>query len=208
MAPEIARMVAGKSLVIFDFDGTLADSSPLHARAFAQVLAPLGVAVDYPRIMGMRTDAAMRQCLAEAGLDPDDDRIAALVAAKQALGRKLIARELRAFAQADALVRALRGQVRLALVSSGSRATVVPAAAQLGYAGWFDPLICGDDVAQAKPDPQGFLMALAQAGVAAHQALVLEDSPAGFAAALAAGIGCVDVSDWDRPRLMEGAHGA
>ena len=61
------QLLQGKRLLIFDFDGTVADTSPLHAAAFAQVLAPLGIAVDYPAIAGLKTLDAMRKCLAAGG---------------------------------------------------------------------------------------------------------------------------------------------
>lgn len=196
----LASRLRGKRLAIFDFDGTLVDSAPLHARAFAEVLAPLGVAVDYARIAGLRTDAAMRHALAAAGIAVDAARLEALVRAKQARGRALIAEELRALPAAAALLARLRGAVRLALVTSGSRATVRLALGRLGWDDWFDPFVCGDDVREAKPHPEGFRRALALAGVAAAEAIVFEDSPVGFAAAEAAGLAWIDARDL--PRLM------
>jgi len=90
------------------------------------------------------------------------------------------------------------------MVTSGSRGTVSLALEKLGYTDWFDPLICADDVSQAKPAPEGFLKALQISGVPADAALVFEDSQAGFTAAAAAGLGFVDARfiSW---KLHEGA---
>ena len=205
VAPLVARPdspLAGKRLLIFDFDGTIADTSPLHAAAFAAVLAPLGVPVDYPRISGMRTREALLACTRAAGLAPGEGLIAELVVAKQAHVRERLSSELRPMPGVDAFLRAVRGRLPLALATSGSRATVERALDALGYAGWFAPALCAEDVRRAKPDPEIFSALLAQTGCAPEDALVFEDAEAGFTAAGAAGIAWVDVrpNPWDTLR--------
>lgn len=192
-APELATALAGKTLLIFDFDGTIADSSPLHEQAFRTVLEPLGVAVDYPRIAGRSTADAIRACFEQAGWPvPVAAELGVLAARKQALGRELIRDRLQPLPAADALLRWARGRFRLALVTSGSRATIELSIERLGYSGWFDPLITADDVATAKPEPEGFLLALRESGVEPAQALIFEDSETGFAAARRSGVDYVD----------------
>mgnify|MGYP001765078464 CR=1 FL=1 len=190
----LADQLRGKQLLIFDFDGTVADTSPLHARAFAEVLSPLGVAVEYERIAGLSTADAMRQCLAVAGLILEEETLARLVADKQSVVRDMIRQGLQPLPGMDDLLRWARPRYRLAMVTSGSRGTVNLSLAALGYEGWFDPLLCAEDVAVAKPSPEGFLQACALAGCEADEALVFEDSSAGLQAAEAAGLQCVDVS--------------
>lgn len=192
-----------KRLLIFDFDGTVADTTPLHAAAFAQVLAPLGIAVAYHRIAGLKTLDAMRQCLNGTGRTLEDAELAALVMAKQQCVRQMIGQALQPLPGVDAFLRWARPRYKLAMVTSGSRGTVSLALEKLGYTGWFDPLICADDVEMAKPAPEGFLMALQLAGVLAGDALVFEDSEAGFQAAAQAGLGYVDVRSTGWPS-MEG----
>ena len=60
---SIRCLLAGKTALIFDFDGTIAETTPLHARAFEETLAPLGVAADYPSIAGLKTQEAIVRCL-------------------------------------------------------------------------------------------------------------------------------------------------
>lgn len=189
---QLHELLRGRSLLIFDFDGTLADSSPLHARAFAETLAPLGVEVDYPAIAGMATYDAVSACLRRAGHAASDSEIQALAAKKQSIGRALIAEELTPLPGAAEFLEWARERFRISLVSSGSRATIDLALARLGLDGWFDPLICADDLTRAKPDPEGFRLALECTRTSADAALVFEDSAAGFAAAAAAGIACWD----------------
>lgn len=195
----LAERLRAARLLIFDFDGTVADTSPFHAAAFATVLAPYGIAVDYPRIAGRRTLDALRACISEAGRDPADLPLDALVAQKQQLVREQIARGLAPLPGVDPFLRWARARYPLALATSGSRGTVGLALETLGYAGWFDPFVCADDITHAKPHPELFLTVLARTGCAAADALVFEDSASGFAAADAAGIGWVDARAnlWD-----------
>lgn len=199
-----ADLLRDKQLLIFDFDGTVADTSPLHAAAFSQVLAPLGIIVDYPSIAGLKTLDAMRQLISVAGKSSNDSEIVALVSAKQSLVRQMIGCALQPLPGVDAFLQWARPRYKLAMVTSGSRGTVGMALEKLGYSGWFDPLICADDVERAKPAPEGFLMALQLTGVAAGDALVFEDSEAGFQAAAQAGLAYVDVRRAVWP-LIEGA---
>jgi HAD superfamily hydrolase (TIGR01509 family) len=192
-AEALRKLLDGKRLLIFDFDGTVADTAPLHAAAFAEVLAPLAVAVDYPSIAGLKTLDAMRVCLRQAELELPDEQVAGLVMAKQQRVRQMIAQDLQPLPGVDGFLRWARPRYRLAMVTSGSRGTVSLALEKLGYTRSFDPLICADDVAQAKPDPEGFLRALQITGVPAAGGLVFEDSDAGLQAARNAVLDVIDV---------------
>jgi beta-phosphoglucomutase len=186
--PNLAGALRGKRLLIFDFDGTVADTTPLHATAFSEVLAPFGIEVNYSCIAGLKTLDAMRQCLHGAGRFLDESALAALVTAKQQSVRKMISNALHPLPGVDAFLRWARPTYRLAMVTSGSRDTVSLALGQLGYTGWFDPLICADDVQHAKPDPEGFLAAMRITGIPPKEVLIFEDSLAGVTAAKNAGV--------------------
>jgi HAD superfamily hydrolase (TIGR01509 family) len=201
----LARLLARKRLLIFDFDGTLVDSSPLHARAFAEVFAPHGVAVDYARIAGMTTDAAVDRLAEEAGLSLDEAARARLIGAKRERGLELIERELAAIDGAPDFVRAAARRFRLALCTSGSRRSVEAALARVGLDGCFDPAVTADDVARGKPDPEAFLQVLDRTGAAAGEALIFEDADSGIAAAAAAGIDALRIVE---PGAARGADEA
>jgi HAD superfamily hydrolase (TIGR01509 family) len=191
---NLQQLLHGKQLLIFDFDGTVADTTPLHAAAFSEVLAPLGIKVDYSCIAGLKTLDAIRQCLQGAGRVLDEVALAALVTAKQQSVRQMISHRLQPLPGVDTFLRWARQRYRLAMVTSGSRATVSLALGKLGYSGLFNPLISADDVQHAKPDPEGFLKVLRITGVTAAESLVFEDSAAGFNAAHQAGLEFVDVN--------------
>jgi HAD superfamily hydrolase (TIGR01509 family) len=189
--------LAGKRLLIFDFDGTLADTSPLHARAFVETLTPLGVPVDYPRLAGLKTRDAMEKAFRSVNRASQEVDVGALVAEKQRRVRELIEQELKPSPRIDAFLRWAQMRFRLAMVTSGSRGTIDLALRKLRYENWFDPLICAEDVERAKPEPEGFLKALELAQCEAPAALIFEDSESGFAAARAAGIEFIDVANFD-----------
>lgn len=201
--PELAALLAGRKLLIFDFDGTVADSSPLHEAAFKAVLEPLGIAVDYPRLAGRSTRDAMRLSYQLAGqAEPDASLVEELARRKQELGRELIADQLTALPAAAALLEWARPRFPLALVSSGSRATIELSLGRLGMADWFVSVITADEVALAKPDPQGFLLALDRNQVRPEAALVFEDAESGFEAARRAGIDWIDARRFDQLMIV------
>jgi HAD superfamily hydrolase (TIGR01509 family) len=191
----LGDLIADRKLLIFDFDGTVADTSPLHAAAFEKVLAPLSVSVDYPKVAGMRTADAMRVLLQSHGVCLSPSEIVALVQAKQRTVRSLISHRLNPLGGVDDFLRWAKSRYLLSLATSGSRETVALALKALGYEGWFEPVVCGEDVVRGKPAPDALLQVLAITGMAAQEAFVFEDSEFGFAAAEAAGIAWCDARE-------------
>lgn len=91
------------------------------------------------------------------------------------------------------LVSRLRGRTRLGLASNSPRLLVDTALATAGLLGVFDAIVTSDDVQRAKPAPDLYLLACERLGVAPGDALALEDSASGVAAAKAAGLTCIAV---------------
>ena len=200
----LLSQLQGKKLLIFDFDGTVADTSPLHAAAFEKVLSPLGVAVHYPSIAGMKTADAILRCVSTCSVDLSRDELNDLVAAKQKLVREMIRTQLEPLPGVDRFLRWARQHYRLSMATSGSRGTVGLALEKLGYAQWFDPLVCAEDVEYAKPHPDAFEKVLAISDCSPESALVFEDSDAGLLAAKAAKVDCVHIQEDSWIGFMEG----
>jgi HAD superfamily hydrolase (TIGR01509 family) len=93
----------------------------------------------------------------------------------------------------DAVAEATRLGIRLGVASSSSRAWVAGHLERLGLADFFDCVRCRDDVAKTKPDPELYSAVCACLGVAPGEAVALEDSANGIAAAKAAGMRCVAI---------------
>ena len=194
VSPLAARL-ARKTLLIFDLDGTLADSSPIHDRAFREAFAPLGIVPDYSTIAGMTTDAAVAKILSDAAIHVSDERRVALVEDKRQRSLALLDTELVEIDGSTAFVKRAQVTYRLALCSSGSRPAVERSIALLGLAGAFDPVVTANDIVRGKPDPEGFLRVLDQTGINAADALVFEDADSGIEAAANAGIDALRIGD-------------
>ena len=194
MIESLKLLVKRKKLLIFDFDGTLADTSPLHAKAFEQVLGPFDIVFDYRLIAGMKTPDALRKCFALAGIDNlSSDLIADLTDKKQRIVRHLISLDLKPLPGINDLLGAVTASHQLALVSSGSRLTVGLALAKLHFEDIFNIAILAEDVVFSKPSPEGFLKALELSGAGRSEALSFEDSEVGGEAARKAGIDYCDI---------------
>lgn len=189
----LAELLRRKRLLIFDFDGTIVDSSPLHARAFNEAFAAHGISVDYSRIAGLTTDAAVDLVADEAGIVLDAPGRALLIADKRARALRLVEAELEAIEGSIAFLRRARRHFPMALCTSGSRPTIERALERVGLVGTFEPVITAGDVRRGKPDPEGFLKAAGHHGVGPDDALVFEDAESGLAAARAAGMDVVHV---------------
>lgn len=195
LSPALSKLLSGKQLLIFDFDGTIADTSPLHAQAFTETLAPFGIVVCYQHIAGLRTAEALLSCFDEAGLEPPTScELKTLVNEKQQRVRELIQTSLQPIPPMDAFLRWAHTRYQMALVTSGSRETVGLALNKLNYQSLFKTQIFAEDVRAGKPDPEGFNLALKTQSCKAGQALVFEDSKAGFQAATAAKLDFVDIN--------------
>lgn len=190
--------LADRDLLIFDFDGTVADTTPLHAQAFAEVLAPHGVSVHYPDIAGLRTQDAIARCLAGSSVAAEHALVTQLTHRKQERVRALIASSIQPMPGVSGFLDWAQGRWPVALATSGSLGTVSLALRALGWSERFAPMVFADDVSRAKPAPDLFIEVLRRAGVPPERALVFEDAPSGLAAARAAGIDHVDVRhiDW------------
>ncbi|MFM8341103.1 MAG: HAD family hydrolase [Methylomonas sp.] len=189
----LIKQLLNKKLLIFDFDGTLADTSALHAQAFAETLAPFGIEINYSLLAGRKTLDAFIVCFDCAGLPtPDNELLAKLTINKQLRVRELIANSVEPLPGVDKFLAWAKQHYRMAMVTSGSRGTVELALEKLGYTGWFDPILFAEDVIHAKPHPEGFLRVLEITNISANDALIFEDSEAGFKAANLAGLHYLD----------------
>jgi beta-phosphoglucomutase-like phosphatase (HAD superfamily) len=126
---------------------------PLHARAFDETLAPLGVAVDYASIAGLKTGEAIVGCLRTRVAAKRISICRRWSRKSSGAPRKLTEEQLEPFPAVEAFLVWARSRFRMAAVTSGSRGTMTLALRKLGYEGWFDPIVCAEDVAHAKPVP-------------------------------------------------------
>jgi HAD superfamily hydrolase (TIGR01509 family) len=192
---NLTAALVEKKVLIFDFDGTLANTSELHAAAFSKVLGSFGIAVDYQNIAGMNTLDAIQKCLIENSVELDPEGVDDLVLKKQDSVRNMIKESLEPIAGVREFLVWANKRFKLALVTSGSRATVCVALEKLKFNDLFELMIFSEDVKNSKPSPDGFLLAAKHYDVESKCCLVFEDSKAGIDAAIGANMQVVDVSD-------------
>lgn len=182
--------------VLFDFDGVLVDSEPVHWACWMEVLSPLGIRLDwetYQRNCIGVADLAMLNFLASLASEPmDAEALRPLYPVKKASFRRKMAEGDHLAPGVGPLMQSLKGRYRLAVVTSSGRGEVEPVLAKAGLLPFLDGVIFGEDVACHKPAPEPYMKAAALIG--ARTPLVIEDSEAGVQSANAAGFDVVRVS--------------
>ncbi|MEX1119661.1 MAG: HAD family phosphatase [Terrimicrobiaceae bacterium] len=177
---------------IFDCDGTLADTMPLHYRAWSRAMAEEGA--DFPETTfyewGGRPAADIVASLNErCGLSMPPVET---VRRKEKYFLELL-HEVEAIDPVVDIARRTRGFAPMAVASGGHRELVVATLELLEIHDWFDAVICAEDYENGKPAPDPFLVAAERLGIAPEHCLVFEDSPTGIASAKAAGMDYVFV---------------
>ena len=183
---------------LFDCDGTIADSMPLHYVAWKTVFDEWGAS--FPEDIfyawgGMPTAEIIARLNQEQGLAMPVEEVAE---EKEALYFEILP-QLKAVPEVMAEVEAMHGKIPFAVVSGSTRESVVKSLEALGILGKFETLVCAGDYVKSKPDPEPFLVAAERLGVAAEDCLVFEDTEMGIAAAAAAGMKSVKIlQPWER----------
>ncbi|HEY9101472.1 HAD-IA family hydrolase [Chitinimonas sp.] len=174
--------------VLFDMDGTITDTTPLHDAAwseFARNELGVHVAAGDPRLAPGRTVDVVRAVL---GREVADEEAHRLGVAKERLFHDMARGKLEPIA-GFARYRAWLGQqgIKTALVTNAPWINIEFTLAELDLALGFDVIVGAEDVARGKPHPDPYLLACEKLGVKPAEALVHEDSALGIAAGIAAG---------------------
>lgn len=188
--------------ILFDFDGTLANSEEAHRGVWNRILAAYGTELgeqEYKRdYAGLPVPAGAHKVRKARGLAVDELE---LIERKTRLTAEVFASvpvELMPHAR-EALEWARGRGLRLALVTGTARAELTPTLDHHGLAGFFECVVTRDDVAHSKPDPESYLRALELLGLPASAALAIEDTCHGVQAADAAELEVVAIpNDYSR----------
>lgn len=188
--------------VIFDMDGVLIDSYHAHYRSWLEMAEPEGLSfteAEFATTFGHTSREIIARFWGEGRYD--DAQIAELDRRKEAAYRKIIETDFPDMPGAVELLRSLRAAgFRLAVGSSGPPENVAMVLEKLDARELFDAVVTGADVRRGKPDPEVFLLAAQRLGVVPGNCAVIEDAPAGVAAANAAGMTSVGLLSTGRTR--------
>lgn len=192
--------IAEIAAVVFDLDGVLLDSEPLHFRAAARAFASEGQSLrmeEYRRSIGMGAVETWTAWKDRHGLCAG---VADLIALDERARLDEIRNGVVPIPAATVLARRLReAGTPLAIASSSTPETIDAELEAIGLSDVFDLRISGEQVSRAKPAPDVYLRAAELLGMPPRHCLAIEDSPVGVRAAKAAGMTCVAVpTDWTR----------
>jgi HAD superfamily hydrolase (TIGR01509 family) len=186
------------SAYLFDCDGTIADSMPLHYVAWKQALQPWNC--DFAEELfyawgGTPIAEIIATLNREQGLAMPVETVARL---KEDLYLEQLP-QLKAVPEVLEHIEAQHGRIPFAVVSGSTRESVDASLKSLNLLDRFDTLVCAGDYRKAKPDPEAFLLAAARLGVAPETCLVFEDTEMGVQAARSAGMAWVKIPPpWER----------
>ena len=186
--------------VIWDVDGVLIDSGEQHRRAWEQLAREEGLPYSdaaFWATFGMRNADIFPRMF---GVSGPPERIVALGGRKEAIYRALLAENAVALPGAKELLAALHAAgYRQALGSSAPPANLEAILSLLGIASFLNAIVSGEQVAHGKPAPDIFLAAAERLNIPPAHCLVIEDAPAGVAAAHAGGMRCLAVRRAGQP---------
>jgi len=175
--------------VIFDMDGVIVDSEPLHERAFREVFEEIGYGqnhgIDFPAYYGQSDLIVWRDFIARHRPSQSLDE---LLARKEGKFAALLKREEPIYVGLPELLEKVAARYRLALASGSRHPTINAVLALRGLRRFFRVIVSSEDVAHGKPAPDIFLRTAELLDVAPKECCVIEDSASGVEAALAAGM--------------------
>jgi HAD superfamily hydrolase (TIGR01509 family) len=188
---------------LFDCDGTIADSMPLHYNAWTEVLADWNCVYEEDLFYSWG-GKPVRKIIADLnkihGLEMP---VEAMATRKEGLYLAQIP-QLKAIPEVLEFIEAEHGRIPFAVVSGSTRDSVVGSLSVLGLLDKFDTIVSADDYEHGKPAPDCYLLAAERLGVAPANCLVFEDTEMGIESATAAGMASVKVATAMERRRLNG----
>ena len=176
--------------IVFDFNGTLSDDEPVLCEIFMHLFAehgrPLSAQEYFDQLAGLSDPEIVKTWLGEDHPDVEE-----VIAERLRRYRARVADGSTIHEHVREAVRCAAERVPLAICSGAARAEIEPVVEAAGLAPCFRAIVSSDDVVHGKPDPEGYVKALALLDAQPGEALVFEDTEAGVASARAAGVGHV-----------------
>jgi beta-phosphoglucomutase len=192
--------------VIFDFDGVIVDTEPLHYKSFQRVLEPLRLGFgwqDYvDTYMGFDDRDAFVEAFKRGAVKLDSDLLHYLISKKALLFQDVISDGVTAYPGVIELIRRLQAEkIPLAICSGALRSDIHPILTILGLTDYFDTVVTAEDVIKSKPDPECYRLAFDKLcqrhkmSLSTGSTVAIEDTPTGILSARLAGLQVIAVSN-------------
>jgi beta-phosphoglucomutase len=194
--------------IVFDFDGVLADSEPLHLRVYQELLEPQGIQIDQPayeaRYLGYDDVGVFQKIAEDYSLMLGDEEIEMLIEAKSRRFQELVSSGEVLYPGAVTLVRRLGAAWPLGIASGALRAEIELMLRGAGLLDAFAFIVSSGDTEHTKPAPDPYLRAAELHGAPATSCVAIEDSHWGLQSARAAGMRTIAVTHtYPRDTLTE-----
>jgi HAD superfamily hydrolase (TIGR01509 family) len=195
-------MTGALQAIVFDFDGVIANSEPLHLRAFQQTLADRQLALTpadyYSRYLGYDDVGVFRHVALDRGIALTDDDIGALVEQKGQYIQQLLSAGEVLFPGATDFIRQAAASVPVAIASGAQRHEIEEILEATGLDGHFAVIVAAGDTVRGKPAPDPYarafqLLQRSTPSLAPDRCVAIEDSRWGLDSARDAGLRCVAV---------------
>jgi beta-phosphoglucomutase len=203
--------------VVFDFDGVMVNTEPLHFAAFREILGTKGMAFNWEEYvscyLGFDDRDVFKKVFKKGGRILIRAELSKLILAK-ALAFQRLAKEKGAqpFPGVASLIESLAGKVPLALCSGAVKSDIEPILRKFGFDRVFDAIVTAEDVSASKPDPASYVLALKRLTkafpsekIVADRCVAIEDTPAGIDAARGAGLLVLALSNSYAPAKLSAA---
>lgn len=181
--------------VIFDFDGTIADTVGIHELAFVKTLQKYNLRFSYTDYLGQTTAKAIEQIFAHNNLQLNSTELQLLVATKRQIANEIIQTHSKFIDGAFDFILLLDSKnIPMYIASSGSKKNVKDGITALKINKYFKGIITADDIQNSKPDPEIFNKVVELYKLDKSKTLVIEDALSGIEAALAANLQVVCIN--------------
>ena len=191
--------------LLFDLDGTLAETDSLHLLTWVDVLRPYGIEIDErffrENISGRSNSKTVKDLFPHLSAEDGRD----LADFKEERFRERVHELVPLPGLLDFMREAKRRGLTLALVTNAPEENVEAMLLALELEGFFDEVVLSDEVGSVKPDPAPYRTALEKLGVVPEEALAFEDSTSGITSAAGAGIPTIGITSTQAPETLEEA---
>ena len=193
---SISEKIKKAKFLIFDVDGTIADTSKLHESAFKKVFDPYLVPIEYKELAGKNTKDAIEVISKKNNLNLNSFEVKELVSKKQLYVRELIntTSKLKSLPFVEEFIKYAHLKYKMGIASSGSRKTIELVLKSLNLYNYFNLILCSENVKESKPSPEIFLKICKLANFSKEECLIFEDSKNGIKAAQNANIPYIDIT--------------
>ena len=184
--------------IVFDFDGVLADSEPLHLRAYQEVLSSMGATLPreeyYARYLGYDDEGVFLAVSQDRGWELTGAQISTLIAEKTEAFEQIVAGEDVLYIGASDCVQRLAAIWPLGVASGAQRQDIEPIIRRGGIDRFFRFIVAAGDTPESKPAPDPYLRAAELHGVPPSSCVAIEDSRWGIRSAKTAGMWCIGIT--------------